>query len=162
MLRAATPNRAVVFAVGGFVIYWIAAMLVPSATLRDVFNALAFGTAVVIVATWSSSAWRAVRSGADTGEWQLILAIFMVWLVVLAQRIYSILFNWYDRPEAWFNGPISGFWPYSFTIAGMLFLAAPGVEDNGFSKKSIVAMVASAAIGGIFAGVLIAKTISFD
>ncbi len=41
MVKTLTLNRAVVFAVLSFVIYWIAAMFVPALILRDIFNALA-------------------------------------------------------------------------------------------------------------------------
>lgn len=63
MIRTITQNRAVVFAVFAFVAYWVAALFVPSLILRDVFNSLAFGTAIIITFTWWPSAEsRATRS----------------------------------------------------------------------------------------------------
>ncbi len=164
MIRALTPNKAVAFAIAMPILYWVLAIVMPADVLRDIFNALAFGMGAVIVATWFSSAWRAVKEGGDTGEWLLIMAIFMVWALLLLQRVYSIVLNEQSKPvQDWLReSAITGFWPYSFTVAGMLFLAAPGVDEHGLTSKSVWAMVSGAAIGGIFAGVLIAKAISFD
>lgn len=160
MVRSLTPNRAVVFAVLSFIAYWIAAMFVPPLVLRDVFNSLAFGAAIIITITWGPSAYRAVKENADTGEWQLVLAIFMVWFVVLCQRVYVILYNWYDRPDAWANSAISGFWPYSYALAGLLFLSAPGVKGDGIESKAIWTIIAAVALGSLVAGVLIGASIS--
>ena len=160
MIRSLTPNRAIVFAVVAFLAYWIASMFVPALVLRDVFNSLAFGTAIIITITWAPSAFRAVKEGADSGEWQLILAIFIVWFVVLCQRTYVIVFNAYDRPEAWTTSAISGFWPYSYMIAGLLFLSAPGVNGDRIETRAIWAIVAAVAIGSLIAGILIGASIS--
>ena len=160
MLQVATPNRAIMFAVGAFVAYWIAAMFVPPMVLRDIFNSLAFGTAIIITITWMPSALRAVRENIDTGEWQLIMAIFLVWFIVMCQRVYIIVFNWFGRPESWSDSPISGFWPYSFMIAGLLFLSAPGVEGSALRSQAIWSMVAAVAVGSMIAGILIGTSIS--
>jgi len=155
-----TPNRAVVFAVLSFVMYWIASIFIDPIILRDVFNSLAFGAAIIITMTWGPSALRAIRDDADNGEWQLILAVFLIWFVVLAQRIYIIAFNWSDRPDEWSNSAVSGFWPYSFTVAGMLFIAAPGIRSNGIEIRAIWSIVAAVAIGSLIAGILIGASIS--
>jgi hypothetical protein len=160
MIRSLTPNKAVVFAVIAFIGYWISSMFVPPLVLRDVFNSLAFGTAVIITITWGPSAFRAVKENADSGEWQLILAIFIVWAVVLFQRTYVIIFNWFDRPDDWANSAISGFFPYSYVCAGLLFLAAPGVQSGKFQTQAVWAIVAAVGIGALVAGVLIGMSIS--
>ena len=159
-LSTITPNKAVVFAVGCFILYWVLALVVPPMILRDVFNSLAFGAAVIIAATWAPSAFKAVREGANSGEWQLILGIFIVWFVVMCQRVYVIIFNWQGRPDSWADGPVSGFWPYSFTIAGMLFLVASGTQTQGFRVGSVWAIMAAVGIGCLMAGILIGTSIS--
>lgn len=159
MIRRLSPNRAVVFAVLAFLGYWIASMFVPALILRDVFNSLAFGTAIIITVTWGPAAFRAMRESADTGEWQLVLAIFLVWVVVAIQRVYVIVFNAYGRPEAWADSAISGFWPYSFLISGLLFLSAPGVDGDKFKSNAVWAIVAAVGIGALVAGILIGAAI---
>lgn len=160
MIQSVTPNRAIVFAVGGLVLYGILAMFVPPLILRDVFNSLAFGTAVVITLTWFPSAVKAVREGAASGEWMLISAIFLMWLVAMVQRLYAILFNYYGRPDAWAESAISGFFPYSYMICGLLFLSAPGVRTGGLKRSAMWALVAAFSIGSLLAGILIGASIS--
>lgn len=163
MITAVTPNKAIVFAVGAFILYWVMAFIFPIVILRDVFNSLAFGTAVVITATWAPSTYRAIKEEANSGAWQLILGISLFWFVVLIQRIYAIAFNWAGRPPEWLNHPISGFFAYSFMISGLLFLSAPGVRaERELKQRALVAMVVSVAIGGFIAGVLFGTSIASD
>lgn len=160
MLQVLTPNRALVFAVGAPIIYWLLAIWVPAHLLREVFNSLGFGAALIITITWGPSAWRAIKENAGSGEWQIILAIFVTWFVVLLQRCYTIIFNWAGRPIEWMDSPITGFWPFSYMIAGMLLLSAPGVTVAGYRSTAIWAMVAAASIGSLVAGILIGVNIS--
>lgn len=160
MIRSVTPNRAVVFAVFAFLAYWIATMFVPPLVLRDVFNSLAFGAALIITLTWWKSAYQAVRENADSGEWQLILGIFFMWFVALSQRVYIIVFNWYGRPDDWANSAIAGFWPYSYMVAGLLFLSAPGLQGGKFESRALWMIVAAVGVGSLIAGILIGASIS--
>lgn len=154
-----SPNRAIAFAVAAFIIYWLLAMFVPAMILRDVFNSLAFGAAVIITATWMPAAVKAMKEEADNGEWQLLLAIFIMWAVILVQRAYVIAFNFFDRPVEWINSAIPGFFPYSFMISGLLFLSAPGVKAGRIGVRSIWAIIAAVAIGALVAGILIGASI---
>lgn len=158
-LSTITPNKAVVVAVGGFLLYWLLAIFVPSSILRDVFNSLAFGAAVIITATWAPTVWHAMHRNSERGSWQLILAIFIVWVVIMCQRVYVIAFNWQGRPDSWVEGPIGGFWPYSFTMAGLLFLVAPGVHAQGVRSRAMWAIISAVGIGSLTAGILIGASI---
>jgi hypothetical protein len=160
MIRGITPNRAVLFAVFGFVFYWVLALFVPAAALRDVFNSLCFGTAVIIVLTWLPSALKALKENVDAAEWQLIIGIFLIWLIVAAHRIYAIAFNFAGRPDSWADSAITGFFPYSFMLGGLLFLTAPAVDDRRLGRRAIWAIVAAVAIGSFVAGALFMASIS--
>lgn len=160
MVNLITPNRAVAFAVGGLAFYVVLAITFSPIVLRDVFNSLSFAVGLLIVITWFKAAWHAVREGADSGEWQLILAIFIVWSVATMARMYSIVFNWMGRPEAWAQSALSGFWPYAFMMAGLLFLAAPGVTQDGLRPQAVWTMVLAVGLGGLIAGILIGASIS--
>ena len=159
-MKTIVPNRAVVIAVLAPLAYWLASFVVPAHLLRDIFNSLAFGTAIIITLTWAPSALRALRENADTGEWQLILAISVLWFVVMCQRSYVIAFNWMGRPDSWSDSALAGFWPYSYALAGLLFLSAPGVEGDGLRSRALWAMIAAVAIGSLLAGILIGASIS--
>lgn len=155
-----TPNRAAIFAVLALVFYGIVAAFLPPLILREVFNSLAWGGALIITITWLPAAWKAVRENADSGEWQLILAIFIVWAVVTMQRTYVIAFNWMGRPDGWANSAVAGFWPYSYMIAAMLFLSAPGVKGGKLESRSIWSMIIAVGIGCLLAGFLLGASIS--
>ena len=160
MVAPVTPNRALVLSAAAFVAYWIAAVVVPGAVLREMFNALAFGTAVVITITWFSAAARAMRLNAPTGDWLLVLGVFLMWLTVLMQRVYVIAFNWSGRPESWTDSALPGFFPYSFALAGMLFIAAPGVHSDRLGSRTIWAIIAAVALGSALVGFLFGLSIS--
>lgn len=160
MLQALTPNRAVVFIVCGFLFYWLVALFAPPLLLREIFNSLSFGVALIIAITWGPPAWRAVWGDIRGGEWTIILAIFFTWFTVLLSRSYAIAFNWAGRPEEWAHSSLAGFFPYSYLMAGMLLLSAPGVTTDGFRRTAIWAMMAAVAIGSLLAGILIGVNIS--
>ena len=162
MIKRITPNKAVVFAVSAFVAYWLVAMFVPGPVLREVFNSLSFGAAIIISITWFSAARRAMREGADTGEWQLVLAIFLLFFVLAISRLYAILFNYMDRPDSWAHSPISGFWSYSYLICALLFLSAPGKTKEGLRSSTIWSLLAAFSIGSLIAGIMIGKQFSLS
>lgn len=154
-----SPNRVVVFSVVAFILYWILALFTPSVVLRDVFNSLAFGAQVIVVLTWGPAAWKAVKENAETGEWLLILAIFYICFVAMCQRLYTILFNFIGRPESWSDSAVTGFWPYSYMIAGLLFLMSPEVKPSGIRIQAWWSVFAAVGIGGLLAGVIIGSSL---
>jgi hypothetical protein len=155
-----SPNKVVVAAVGLFVLYWIAAMFTPAGVLLNLFNSLAFGTQVIVVVTWAPAAYRAIKNSADDGAWMLILAIFYINFVAMWQRIYAIAYNYAGRPDAWSDTAITGFWPYSYMIAGVLFLISPGVKSDGVRPKAWWTLVSAGVLGGFVAGVVFTLAIS--
>lgn len=162
MVKLFTPNKAIAFIIFSPVVYWVLAVLFEGPLLRDIFNSLAFGVASMIVVTWMSAAYKAVRENVDAGEWQLILAIFLLWLVVCVQRVYSALYNYVDKPSQEFlsQSAIPGFFPYSFMISGALFLIAPEVRSEALNIKAFWALLTGVGIGALIAGILIGYSIS--
>lgn len=154
-----SPPRVVAAAIVLFVAYWIAAMFVPAIVLRDLFNSLAFGAQALVVVTWATAAFKSIRNSESDGAWLLILAVFYISFVAMVQRMYVITFNMMGRPEAWSESAISGFWPYSYMIAGVLFLMSPGVKSDGVRPKAWFTLVGAGAVGGFLAGVMFALQI---
>lgn len=157
-----SPNRVVGVAIALFVFYWILALFVPANILRDVFNSLAFGTQLLVVLTWSRSAYRAVRYDAHDGAWLLILAVFYICLIALLQRVYAISINSmsYEDAEIWRDSAIAGFFPYSYMIAGALFLISPGVRTEGIKQKAWWTLFIAGCIGSFVAGALSTLSVS--
>ncbi|MER8555921.1 hypothetical protein [Mesorhizobium sp. M0220] len=90
----------------------------------------------------------------------LILGTFLIWSVVLIQRIYVILYNWAGQPESWQTSAVPGFWPHCYALAGLLFIAAPGVRSEGIRKKTVWALVAAVATASLVAGFVIGASVS--
>lgn len=157
MLNVITPNRAVIFAILAPIIYWVLAPFIPPSILRDVLNPIAFGVALMISLTWAWAMIHSVRR--KTQGWQLILAVFIVWTVIWAQSTYRVVFNAYGRPDTWNDGVISGFWPYSYIAAGILFLASTDTATVGWEKSTLWIIGSAIAIGGFAAGILVALNI---
>lgn len=151
------------FTAFAFCLYWTLAVIFPAQVIRDIANAFTLSIAFIIVATWATSTIRAIREGASNGAWQLIMGITLVWFVILAQRLYAIAFNWFGRPMSWLDSPITGFWPYSFFIAGILFLSAPGLQVDGkLKRRAIASMLIAVGLGCFIAGTLFGASISSD
>jgi len=162
VLRKLTVNKAIVYAVDAFIIYWILALFIPAFILRDVFNSISFGCAVIITITWLPAAFQAVKNEAKSGEWQLILGITVLWFTVMVQRLYAIAYNYMGQPESWLHSPITGFWPYCYMACGLLFLMAPGfVAGEVISRRRTLNYIIGAlVIGAFLSGVLLGTSIS--
>ena len=153
-IPAVSPSHVVAAAIILFVAYWLLALFVPGVALRDLFNAIAFGAQLFVVLTWWPAAYRAVKEESDNGAWLLIVAVFHICFVALMQRSYQIVFNWMERPKAWEESAISGFFPYSYAIAAMLFLVSPDVRGGVMKPRAWWLILSSAAVGGFIAGAL--------
>lgn len=162
MILPIAPNRTMVLAVFGLVFYAVLSMVLPWMLLRDIFNSLAFGGAFIITLTWFSAAVRSIKENMETGESQLILAIFFLWLVAFLQRCYAIIYNYNGQPDAWSQSAISGFWPYSYFICAILFLISPGFAGAGPRTKAYWSIIAAVGLGGMVAGFLIGMQVSTE
>lgn len=164
MIRRWTANKAIVFVVSAFVLYWILVLFIPVRHLRDVFNALAFGGALMITVTWSKSTLKSIKEEAGDGTWQLLVAITLGWFIVVMQRLYSMIFNWYGQPESWLNSPLSGFWPYSYMVCAFLFLAAPGISSTQvvLRQQTLKYLTFAAIIGSFVAGMVLGASIATE
>lgn len=154
-MKAVSPNAAVWFALVGFVTYWVLAAFVPGPVLKDIFDSLALGVAVTIAITWQGAAWRAFKEGATEGEWQLVIAVFLLWVVLIMQRIYSIWFTFMGRPDWITQSPIPGFMAYSIMLAGILFLTSAGLVDEERPRRYLWHIVFAIGLGCLVAGVVI-------
>lgn len=158
-----TPSQTVVGALGLFAAYWLTALFIPAVILRDVFNIFALTISAGVAMVWFMPTMDLVRHRqGDGGRWQLSFGILMVALLVTCHRLYAIGFNAAGRPQWLLDSPMSGFWPYAFSISMALFLVAPGVTKDGFRPGSFWAIVLSVGLGGAIAGFLLGMQISTE
>lgn len=159
MIRAFSTNKILLFIIFAPISYFIAAIFIPGTILRDVFNSLSFGTAVMIWFTWLYAFIEAVRSEGKAGKWRLILGLCLTMQTVMISRVYSGLFNWYDRPESWALGPFPGFLSFSYFLGGALILSA-ATEADETPLTNLLPLLIGVGIGGIVAGVIIGMGLS--
>lgn len=158
-----TPSQTLIGITGLVSAYWILAIFTPAWVLRDVFNVLAFTIAGGVVFTWFKPTMDLVRFRQGSGgRWQLSFGVLMVGILVVLHRTYAIGFNAAGRPDWLRDGPMSGFWPYAFSLTMALFLVAPGVTREGFRPSSFWAIVVSVGVGGAIAGFLLGMQISTE
>lgn len=158
-----TPSQTLVGSLMLFGAYWLVAMVIPAAILRDVFNIFALTISAGVAMVWFTPTMDLVRhKQGEGGRWQLSFGILLVALLVTCHRLYAIGFNAAGRPQWLLDSPMSGFWPYAFSITMALFLVAPGVTREGFRPSSFWAIVLSVGLGGAIAGFLLGMQISTD
>lgn len=158
MTRGNSNRAAVLFAMIGLMTYWLMAAVVPAAQLRELFNALSFGVAIMVMVTWAPAAYHAFTVGAHEGEWQLVIAVFLAFAVLAFQRLYAIVMFTLDDPEWILKSYIPGFIAYSVMLVGMLFLVAPSVHNASPGKRYWVHIIWGVAIGALFAGIMIGRS----
>lgn len=161
MRRIFTPNRAIALTGLSPLLYWFIAPFFDPQTARDVLNPMATGFAAMISFTWLPSLIHSIRNRIP--GWSLILGIFVVWTVVWMNRIYAAVFNYLGQPRWWLDSYLAGFWPWSYVVAGALFLYAAADDEEAISWSSSVtlAFAAAIAIGVGFAIIVIFTGIKF-
>lgn len=147
MPNSATSNRMLMIALAAIASYWVLPVFATGLQLQIVFNSLVFGIATTILVTWGPATYYALR-GRAWGENQNIVAVFVVWLVVWLQRLYSIIFVSLDRPWWLMNSALPAFMAYMFGMAGVLFLVAPASIKHADTEQK--AYYWRLAIAGIF------------
>lgn len=132
--RIFTPYRAIVFTILAPLLYWVIVPFLDPQTIRNIMNPIAAALALVISITWLPSVLHSVRY--QRPGWTLILGTFVIWTIVWVNRIYVVIFNYMGQPESWNDAAISGFWPYSYIAAGLLFLVAASDDEEAVSWHS--------------------------
>lgn len=148
-------NAPFFYALIAFSIYWIIALIVPVDLLKELFNSLSLGVAIMVALTWAPAAWHSIRHGNRAGEWQLVIAIFLSFCVLAFQRLYVMTASILNRPDWLINSPVAGFVPYSITVVGLLYLVAPGVYKGAPRGRYWWHILFAVAIGSLTAGILI-------
>jgi hypothetical protein len=160
-MKNVTPRTALWVGMVFLVAYWSAVVVVDPLVLRDIFNNITLGVAVTVALTWASGAWTSFREGADDGDGQLVIAVFLLFSVLAFQRMYAIVALALGRPTWLVEGPLSGFSSYLLSAVGLLFLVAPGISPGAPRNRYWIHILSAVAGGSLVAGILIGKTLPF-
>lgn len=100
-------------------------------------------------------AWRAFKNGVSTDRDKFIFSYWLVWTIVLAQRVWIITLASFDRPVAWVESPVYGILTMSLAIAAGFGASAPLTGEIPLRKKEMIIFVIAAGFSGVIAGIAI-------
>lgn len=100
-------------------------------------------------------AWRAFKNGISTDRDKFIFSYWLIWTIVLWQRIWIILLAFFDRPVSWVQSPISGLLAVSIAIAAGYGASAPLTGEIPLRRKEIIIFTVAAGFSGVIAGIAI-------
>ena len=100
-------------------------------------------------------AWRAFRNGISTDRDMFIFSYWLIWTIVLWQRIWIILLASFDRPVSWAQSPVSGLMATSIAIAAGFGASAPLAGEVPLHRKEIIIFAIAAGFSGVIAGIAI-------
>lgn len=100
-------------------------------------------------------AWRAFKNGISTDRDKFIFSYWLIWTIVLWQRIWIILLAYFDRPVSWVQSPISGLLAVSIAIAAGYGASAPLTGETPLHRKEIIIFTVAAGFSGVIAGIAI-------
>lgn len=100
-------------------------------------------------------AWRAFKNGISTDRDKFIFSYWLIWTIVLWQRIWIILLASFDRPISWVQSPVSGLMATSIAIAAGFGASAPLMGEVPLHRKEIIIFAIAAGFSGVIAGIAI-------
>ena len=108
-----------------------------------------------ISASTTPVAWRAFKNGISTDRDRAIFSYWLIWTVILWQRIWIILLAYFDRPVSWVQSPVSGLLATSIAIAAGYGASAPLTGEIPLHRKEIIIFSIAAGFSGVIAGIAI-------
>ena len=100
-------------------------------------------------------AWRAFKNGISTDRDMFIFSYWLIWTIVLWQRIWIILLASLDRPVSWVQSPVSGFIATGIAIAAGFGASATLSGEVPLHRKEIITFAIAAGFSGVIAGIAI-------
>jgi hypothetical protein len=138
--------RSFLFVVLAMVVFSVPALFIDPDNMTEILSAGLFIACLVGIWRWGPAAVRVALSGAKTRESWGIIAVVGLLFSLAVQRVYSVVFINFDRPEWLTTLHISPFITYMMMIAVVLFISAttfPGEKPTrlGGIAAAIIAFV---------------------
>ena len=100
-------------------------------------------------------AWRAFKNGVSTDRDKFIFSYWLIWTIVLYQRVWIITLSSFDHLPSWVESSISGMLAMSLAIAAGFGASAPLTGEIPIQKKEMIIFVIAAGFSGVIAGIAI-------
>jgi hypothetical protein len=146
-------------AVGAAATYWIFDLFLPHEQMIEISSDLVLGATTAGLIRYSREAGLAMREGREGPDF-LLVAIWSTMAILFTHRVYAIVLNAYDRPQALLDSPIGSFIVWMMAWACTMFLIAPDAVNGRIPTKSRVLIGVALFIAGLVSGVSIAVSIT--
>lgn len=123
-------------------------------------SSMIFGVALIVLVTWSSTAFRAFRDGGREGEAILAFSICIAAAYAVYTRVWVVSKIALDNPD-WMNtSPIGLASALLLLIFFTGVLLAPNTRDGNVPTKNLIFWGAAIFLAGVFLGVSLGASIS--
>lgn len=111
-------------------LYWLAAMTLPIGPLLESSAVLVAIGGMAILCTWLAAFVTGLANGARDGGWQLPVGIWLTFLAVTEQSVWSLIWRFTGQPDWMLNHHFLGQARWVLFLSTILYLVSPG-NDNG-------------------------------
>jgi hypothetical protein len=123
-------------------------------------SSMIFGVAMIVLVTWSSTAYQAFRDGGREGEAILAFSICIVAAYAVYTRVWVVSKIALNNPE-WMNtSPIGLASAVLLLIFFTGVLLAPNTRDGNVPTKNLIFWGAAIFLAGVFLGVSLGASLS--
>lgn len=123
-------SKLVLWAIGLLAIFVGLSTFVPRVPLLTVLNGIFLGVSTAAVIVYSPVISYALKKPKFDRISMLAIGIGMLWLAMIGQRAYWIVWHAYGSPLSWQSNPFLAAMAFMSIIAGGLFVAAPGYPPS--------------------------------
>jgi len=148
-LKRITSNLAFILAVVGVLSFSLIYAALGHDNATNLASILPFGAASIIVVTWATAAYQAVRYNSREGAGILVFGVFLTALGIVENRAYTLVYRWLDRPEWLLTSVLNPLGPWMIFWGLAIILLAPGTVRGNVPWTNIVYIVVAAFLGGM-------------
>lgn len=152
LVKGLARNKLVWNSVILYGLYWILTLLFPNLPLIESSSVLALISGLVICITWFPSFLFGVLRGARTGGWQLPIGIWLTWVAISEQKLWSTIYRFSGAPEWMLQHHYNGQANWLLFLASMFYILSPGNENGEIPVRNWKLLAASIAIASAAAG----------
>jgi hypothetical protein len=146
-------------AVGAAAAYWAFDFFLPHEQMVEISSDLVLGATTAGLIRYSRDAGFAMRDGREGPDF-LLVAIWSTLAILFTHRIYAIVLNAYDRPQALLDSPVGSFIVWMMAWACLMFLIAPDAENGHIPSRSRLLIGFALFVAGLVSGISIAVSLT--
>jgi len=115
-------------------LFVIVSTFIPRTPLLAILNGVFLGVVVCVGIVYFPLVWLTFWKGGIDRVSQLAVGIGLIWISIAGQRLYWIVWHYFDTPAGWQSNPFLAAMAYISVIGGCLFVTAPGYPSEPVSR----------------------------